>query len=168
MDVFISLSEKTRDDQWHSCSSSYQIQGHSWVVEKLLCSFSCLIFREKIFALTLFLPSPVPLVQHFLITSVFIGLFQTNLAALPQLGSHSCEVPMVFIKITVLACAVVCLWWRWKHACSACQQSECPQGSGHSVPVWQVRKQGKVHRRSWGPFGGSARKKREVDVCLLW
>lgn len=50
--------------------------------------------RAKIFLL-----SAVPLIQHFLITSVFIGLFEAKLAALPELGSHSCQVPMVFIKI---------------------------------------------------------------------
>lgn len=60
-------------------------------------------FQRKIFALTLFLLSPALLTQHFLITSVFIGLFQANLAALLELGSHSCEVTMVFIKIIVLA-----------------------------------------------------------------
>lgn len=67
-------------------------------------------FQRKNFALALFfLARSVSFVQCFLITSVFIGLLQPNLATLAELRSHRCEVPMVFMKIASLVCALICL-----------------------------------------------------------
>lgn len=125
-------------------------------------------FLGKNFCTHTFSSFSCPLVQHFLITSVFIGLFQANLAAVPELGSHSCEVPMVFIKITVLARAVVCLWWRWKHRLFCLPALWVPAWLWAQCACLASQETSEGSQKNWGPFGGPARKKREVDACLLW
>lgn len=90
--------------------SIYVAESGSQVSWKASLFFWLSSFQWKIFALTLFLCSSVPLFQHFPITSVVIGLFHPNLATLPELRSHSCEVPLVFITISTLECALMCSW----------------------------------------------------------
>lgn len=129
-------------------------------------------FQRKFFAFTLFLLAcSVLLVQCFPITSVFIGLFQPNVATLVELRSRSCEVPMVFIKIASLACALICLLLKVQTLLvlpgSSLLAPEYPCGSGLATVcvALQVVDQINVHRASWGPCGGPGRNKRKVDVC---
>lgn len=175
--VSTSFFEKNKDGQCHNCSSSYQILINicDWVrvTVQLLKDFLRLPgFQRQSFALMLFLLTPsVSLVQCFLITFVFIGLFQPNLATLDERRSRSCEVPMAFIKIAGLACALICLLLKVQTLLilpgSGLLAPEYPRDSGLATArvILQVMDQIKVHRGSWGHCGDPGRNKRKVDIC---
>lgn len=131
-------------------------------------------FQSRIFALALFfLPRSVSFVQCVLITSVFIGLLQPNLATLAELRSHSCEVPVVFMKVASLVCALICLLLKMQTLLilpgSSLLAPEYPRGSGlvTACVIFQVIDQINVHRGSWGPCGGPGKNKKKVDVCPM-
>jgi len=120
----------------------------------------------------LFLLAPsVSLVQCFLITSEFIGLFQPDVATLAERRSRRCEVPTVFIKIASLASALICLLLKVQTLFilpgSSLLAPESPRGSGLAMAcvVLQVIDQINVHSGNRGPCGGPGRSKRKVNVC---
>lgn len=156
---------KRNDGQCHNRGGSYQIlinmwlsQGHSLDMEEdPQCSFSCLVFREKLHLDCLFL-----LLQCFLTASVFTALLQQNLTTL---WSHSYEVPVVFSKIAPWA-----FCWRCKHF-SLCLAAVCCSLSMHIATawvVWQAVDQiQNVRRGSWGPCGGAVSNEVELDAWLF-